>query len=52
MGVKASRLILVDMLKGLCGGGLDVPMAETDIFDKNGKIVDKKIRQFFDAGRR
>ena len=43
MGVKASRLFLIDMLKGMCGGGLDVPLTENDIFDENGKIVDEKF---------
>jgi hypothetical protein len=32
MGVKASRLLLIDMLKGTCGGGLDVPLTENDMY--------------------
>jgi hypothetical protein len=46
MGVKDSRLLLIDMLKGMCGGGLDAPMTETDIFDENGEIVDDKFDEY------
>ena len=46
MGVKASRLLLIDMLKGMCGGGLDVPLTENDIFDENGEIVDDKFDEY------
>jgi DDE superfamily endonuclease len=46
MGVKASRLLLIDMVKGMCGGGLDVPLTENDIFDENGEIVDEKFDEY------
>ena len=46
MGVKASRLLLIDMLKGICGGGLDVRLTENDIFDENGEIVDDKFDEY------
>ena len=46
MGVKASSLILiVDMLKGMCGG-MDVPLTENDIFNENGEIVDDKFDEY------
>jgi hypothetical protein len=43
MSVKASRIILIDVLKGVCGGGLDVLLTENDILDEDGEIVDKKF---------
>ena len=46
MGVKASSLILIDMLTGMCGGALDVPLTENDIFDENGEIVDDKFDEY------
>ena len=46
MGVKASSLILIDMLKGMCGGGMDVPLTENDIFNENGEIVDDKFDEY------
>ena len=46
MGVKASRLLLIDMLKGMCGGGLDVPLTEHNIFDENGEILDEKFDEY------
>jgi hypothetical protein len=46
MGVKALQLLLIDMLKGMCGVGLDVPLTENDIFDENGEIVDDKFDEY------
>ena len=44
--MKASSFLLIDMLKGMCGGGLDVPLTENDIFDENGEIVDDKFDEY------
>jgi hypothetical protein len=46
MGVKASRLLLVDMLKVMFGGTLDVSLTESNIFDENGEIVDDKFDEY------
>jgi hypothetical protein len=47
MGVKASGLPLIDMLKGTCGGGgLDIPLTGNDSFDKNCEIVDDKFDEY------
>jgi hypothetical protein len=46
MGVKASRLVVIDVLKGLCGGGVDVPLTEDHFFDENGEIDDEKFEDY------
>lgn len=46
MGTKASRLVAIDMLKGLCGFGVDVPLTENDCFDENGEIDDEKFDEY------
>lgn len=58
MGVKASRLIAIDMLKGLCGFGVDVPLTENGV-DKRflccvGKTdsIFKVLEQYANEGSR
>ena len=46
MGMKASRLVAIDMLKGLCGFGGDVPLKEDDFFDENGEIDEDKFEDY------
>ncbi|KAI2488755.1 hypothetical protein MHU86_25809 [Fragilaria crotonensis] len=48
MGVKASRLIAIDLLKGLlCGFGVDVPLTENnDCFNENCEIDDEKFDEY------
>ena len=43
MGVKASKLLAIDMLKCLCGGVVDIPLTEDDCFDEHGEIDDEKF---------
>ncbi|KAI2509843.1 hypothetical protein MHU86_4554 [Fragilaria crotonensis] len=46
MGLEASRLLAIDMLKGLCDGGVNVPLTEDDCFDKNGEIDNEKFEEY------
>ena len=46
MGMKASRLVAIDMLKGLCGFGGNVPLMEDDFFDENGEIDEEKFEEY------
>ncbi|KAI2499473.1 Plant transposon protein [Fragilaria crotonensis] len=46
MGVRASRLVTINILKDLCGGGGEVPLTENDCFDENGEIDDEKFDKY------
>jgi hypothetical protein len=46
MGLEASRLLTINILTGVCAGGVDVPLTEHDGFDKNGEIEDKKLEDY------
>ena len=46
MGMKASRLVAIDMLKGLCGFGGDIPLMEDDFLDENGEIDEEKFEEY------
>ena len=46
MGVEASKLLAIDMLDGLHGSGVDVPLTEDDCFNKNGEIDDEKFEEY------
>ena len=46
MGVEASKLVAIDMLKGLCGGGDKIPLTEDDCFNENGVIDDEKFEEY------
>ena len=46
MGVEASKLVAIDMLKGLCGGGDEIPLTEDDYLNKNGVIDDEKTEEY------
>jgi hypothetical protein len=46
MGVKASKLIAVDVLKGICGFGVDVPLTENDCFIESGEIDNEKFNKY------
>jgi hypothetical protein len=49
MGVKASRLVAINKLKDLCGGGVEVPLTENDCFDKNDEIDEEKFEEYLIA---
>ena len=44
--MKASRLVAIDMLKGLCGFGGDIPLMEDDFLDENGEIDEEKFEEY------
>ena len=45
MGLKASRLLAIDLLKGLrCGGGCS--LTENDCFDENGEIDEDRYQEY------
>ncbi|KAI2489741.1 hypothetical protein MHU86_24849 [Fragilaria crotonensis] len=44
MGLKASRLLAIDMVKGLCGDGGEDPL--TDCFNKDGEIDDERLESY------
>jgi hypothetical protein len=44
--VWASRLVVIDMLKGLWCGGVDVPLTEDDFFYENGEIDEEKFEWY------
>ncbi len=46
MGVEASRLVAIDMLKGLCGVGVDDLLTQDNFFDENGEIVEDKFEEY------
>lgn len=48
MGVKASILVAIDMLKGLlCGFDGSIPLTKNDCcFDKKGEIDDKRFGEY------
>ena len=46
MGMKASRLVVIDMLKGLCDVGGNVPLMEDDFFDENGEIDEDTFEEY------
>ena len=46
MGTKASTLVAINMLKGLCGVGVDVLLTENDCFDKKGEINEEKFDKY------
>jgi hypothetical protein len=41
MGLKASQLLAIDMVKGVCGDGGEVLITESDCFKIDGKIDDE-----------
>lgn len=46
MGLNASRLLAIDLLKSMRGGGIEVPMIEDDCFNENGEINDEKLERY------
>jgi hypothetical protein len=46
MGVTASRLVAINMLNGLYGRGIDVPLTEHHYFDENDEIDDEKLEEY------
>jgi hypothetical protein len=44
--LKASRLVAIDILNGLCGFGVDIPLTEDDFFDENGEIDEEKFEEY------
>jgi hypothetical protein len=46
MGLKASRLLASDMIKGVCGDGGEVPLTESDCFNINGEIDDEMLESY------
>jgi hypothetical protein len=46
MGVKASKLIAIDVLKGICGFGVDIPLTENDCFNESVEIDDEKFDEY------
>ena len=46
MGLKASRLLAIDMIKGVCGDGGEVPLTESDCFNINGEIDDEMLESY------
>jgi hypothetical protein len=44
--MKASRLVVIDMLKGLCDVGGNVPLMEDDFFDENGEIDEDTFEEY------
>ncbi|KAI2492791.1 hypothetical protein MHU86_21751 [Fragilaria crotonensis] len=46
MGLKASRLLAIDMVKGLCGDGGEDPLTENDCFNKDGEIDDERLESY------
>ena len=46
MGVKASKLVAIDLLKGLCGFDGDAPLTHSDCFDEKGEIDDARFEEY------
>jgi hypothetical protein len=45
-GVKASRLVAINILKDICGGGVEILLTENDCFDKNDEINEEKVEEY------
>ena len=46
MGMKASRLVAIDMLKGLCDFGGNVPLMEDDFCYESGEIDEDTFEEY------
>jgi hypothetical protein len=46
LGLKASPLLAIDKVKSVCGDGGEVPLTESNCFNKNGECDDEMLKRY------